>query len=104
MLARATRSVYLIFGLTGVFAATMVARVPQIRDTLHLKPGPLGVLLLMVAVGSVISLPLAGTIVHRLGPARAVRIMCLLAATGVAIAGIGLASCGWANLKFRRCG
>ena len=40
--------------------------------------------------GSVISLPLAGTIVHRLGPARAVRIMCLLAATGVAIAGIGL--------------
>ena len=60
----------------------MVARVPQIRDTLHLKPSALGALLLMVAVGSVISLPLAGTIVHRLGPARAVRIMSLLAVRG----------------------
>jgi predicted MFS family arabinose efflux permease len=90
MLQRATRSVYLIFGLTGVFAATMVARVPQIRDTLHLQPGALGILLLMVAVGSVISLPLAGTVVHRLGPSRAVRTMCLVAASGVAIAGLGL--------------
>lgn len=90
MLARASRSVYLIFGLTGVFAATMVSRVPQIREALHLRPGPLGILLLMVACGSVISLPLAGTVVHRLGPTRAVRTMCLLAASGVAIAGIGL--------------
>lgn len=90
MLGRRTRSVHLVFGVTGVFAATMVARVPQIRDSLHLEPATLGLLLLMTAAGSLISLPLAGSIVHRLGPSSTVRILSLIATAGMVIVGVGV--------------
>jgi predicted MFS family arabinose efflux permease len=87
--ARATRSVYLVFVLSGVVVATLLSRVPQIRDVLHLRPGPLGVLLLMTAVGSLTSLPLSGTVVHRVGAARTVAVMSVVSATGLAVVAAG---------------
>lgn len=89
MLERATRSVYTVFVLAGVGIATVLSRVPQIRDLLHLKPGPLGVLLLMTAIGSLTSLPLSGLVVHRFGAARTVSIMSVVSMSGVFIAAIG---------------
>ena len=67
---RAMRAVYASFLLNGAGTASMLSRVPQIRDALHLRPGPLGLLLLVAAIGSLVSLPLAGSVVYRFGSAR----------------------------------
>lgn len=89
MIQRATRSVYAVFIFAGVVISSVLSRVPQIRDLLHLKPGSLGLLLLMTAIGSLTSLPLSGLVVHRFGAARTVTMMSSVAMTGVAVAGIG---------------
>jgi predicted MFS family arabinose efflux permease len=89
VIQRATRSVYVVFILAGVVISSFLSRVPQIRDLLELKPGPLGRLLLMTAIGSLISLPLSGLIVHRLGAARTVTVMAFVGMTGLSIAAIG---------------
>src|SRR3954453_22275136 len=86
---RAMRAVYASFLLNGAGAASMLSRVPQIRDALHLRPGPLGLLLLMAAIGSLVSLPLAGSVVYRFGPARTVMVMSATCAIGLAIVAIG---------------
>ena len=53
------------------------------------RPRTLGLVLLAIAVGSVISMPLAGVVVGRLGTARTVAVMALVAAAGLATAGLG---------------
>jgi hypothetical protein len=58
---RAVRSTATVFALAGVAISSLLSRVPQIRDALHLSPRSLGLLLLMTAVGSLVSLPLSGT-------------------------------------------
>lgn len=87
--ARAARRVFVIFTMAGLAIASVLSRVPQIRDLLDLEPGPLGVLLLMGAIGSLMSLPLSGLVVHRLGAPRTVATMSVVSMTGVAIAGLG---------------
>jgi len=89
VIERATRSVYVVFILAGVVISSFLSRVPQVRDLLELEPGPLGRLLLMTAIGSLISLPLSGFIVHRLGSARTVTLMALVSMGGLSVAAIG---------------
>ena len=89
MLDRATRCVYLVFALAGVAIASVLSRVPQIRDLLHLKPRPLGLLLLMTAIGSLLSLPSSGLLVHRFGTTRTVTAMSLVSMSGVVVVAIG---------------
>lgn len=89
MIQRATRSVYVVFILAGVVISSFLSRVPQIRDLLELEPGPLGRLLLMTAIGSLISLPLSGLIVHRLGAARTVTLMAFVSMSGLGFAAVG---------------
>lgn len=86
---RATRAVYASFLVNGAGFASLLSRVPQIRDALHLRPGTLGLVLLTVAIGSLISLPLAGSVVHRFGAARSTAVMSVVWAVGMAIAAIG---------------
>jgi predicted MFS family arabinose efflux permease len=86
---RAARSVSFVFVLCGVVISSLLSRVPQIRDALDLSPGRLGLLLLSSAVGSLVSLPLAGTVVQRIGAARTVSVMTVVAAVGIAVAAIG---------------
>jgi fucose permease len=86
---RATRSVYIVFVLSGVTIASLLSRVPQIRDALHLSPARLGLLLLSTAVGSLISLPLSGAVVQRVGAARTVSVMVVVAALGLGLAAVG---------------
>ena len=62
-LTRATRAVYAVFILSGFGFASWASRIPQVRDNLELSPRQLGLLLLAMAVGSVISMPLAGVVV-----------------------------------------
>ena len=86
---RAARSVFTVFVLSGVLISSTLSRVPQIRDALRLSPGRLGLLLLTAAVGSLVSLPLAGTVVQRIGAARTVSVMTLVAAVGLGVVAIG---------------
>ena len=88
-LRRATLAVYAVFILSGFAFASWASRIPQVRDALELSPRGLGLVLLAIAVGSVVSMPLAGVVVARLGPGRTVAVMAVIAAVGVATAAIG---------------
>ena len=88
-LTRATRAVYAVFILSGFAFASWASRIPQVRDSLELSPRQLGLVLLAMAIGSVISMPLAGLVVSRLGAARTITVMALIAAAGLVTAGIG---------------
>jgi len=63
----ATRATYLVFAVSGFGFASWASRIPQVKARLGLDPSALGLLLLAIALGSVVSLPLAGTLVARWG-------------------------------------
>lgn len=89
MFERARTGVYAVFILAGVAGSSVLSRIPQLKDLLELKPGPLGLLILMGAIGSLTSLPMSGLIVHRLGPRRTVAVMGVVNAVGIVLVGIG---------------
>lgn len=89
-LRKATRGVYLVFIGSGLGFASWAARIPQVREELKLTPAALRLVLLAIAVGSLIALPSAGLIVHRIGAAKTIVFMALILATGIAIAGVGV--------------
>ncbi|WP_250002289.1 MFS transporter [Actinoplanes sp. M2I2] len=74
----ASRAVYAAFILAGVAAASWASRIPQVRDELGLTPSRLGLVLLALAAGSIVSLLLAGQIVARFGSGRTVATMGVL--------------------------
>jgi MFS family permease len=74
--------------------ASWASRLPAIRDQLHLSTGRLGLVLLAISIGSVTMLPLAGTIVRALGPARTVMVSAIFSMGGIIL--VGLASSVWA--------
>jgi fucose permease len=88
-LRRATAAVYAVFILSGFAFASWASRIPQVRDALGLSPRGLGLVLLAIALGSLTSMPLAGVVVGRLGTARTITVMALVAAIGLAVAGVG---------------
>src|SRR3712207_8081037 len=79
----ATAAVYGVFVLSGFAFASWASRIPQVRDALALSPRELGLVLLAIAVGSVISMPLAGVVIGRLGAARTVAVTAVVAAVGL---------------------
>ena len=86
---RATSAVYAAFIASGFAFANWAARIPQVRDKLQLDPGQLGLVLFVMAIGSIIALPVAGVIVTRFGAARSVAVMSLILAVGLALTAIG---------------
>ncbi|MGW7427888.1 hypothetical protein ACWGJB_49695 [Streptomyces sp. NPDC054813] len=64
------RATYAVFAGLGLAGSTWSSRLPQVRTQLHLDPASLGLLLLTIAVGGVIVLPLPGPVVTRIGPRR----------------------------------
>src|SRR5689334_9804681 len=89
-LRRATLAVYAVFIASGFAFASWASRIPQVRDALELSPRGLGLVLLAVAVGSVVSMPLAGLVVGRLGTARTIAVTACIVAVGLAVAAIGV--------------
>jgi predicted MFS family arabinose efflux permease len=85
----ATRATYAAFIWSGFAFASWASRIPQVRDRLELDPSELGLVLLAIAVGSVVALPLSGPVIGRLGSRRTVRAMALLHATGLATVAAG---------------
>jgi fucose permease len=84
---RARNGVAVVFAANGFLFANWIARLPAVRDALDMTPGRLGFVLLALSAGAVTALPLAGWVVHRLNPARAVLVSAGLAAGGLALAG-----------------
>lgn len=94
-LDRALISVFVVFGLNGLIFASWAARIPAAAESLGIGAAGVGILLLFSAVGSVCSLPLAGSIALRIGTAGAVR------AGGLAASAASLiiaASLFWPNI------
>jgi MFS family permease len=76
---RAARlAVLAIFFLNGFGFASWVVRIPAIQEKLALSEGLLGLALLGLAIGSLVSMPLAGWLVSRLGSRPVVGVTALL--------------------------
>ena len=90
MVLRARSAVATSFAMSGVAVASFVSRVPGVRDALGLSSAQLGLLLLCLAGGSMVGLPLSGPIVHRCGPAHAVLAASLTVTTGLVTLAAGL--------------
>jgi len=59
-----------VFLLNGAGAGNWIARIPAVRDNLHLDTRTLGFALLGLAVGSLLGLPLSGALLARFGSRR----------------------------------
>jgi MFS family permease len=62
------------FFVLGVATATWAARLPAIKESLHLSDGRLGLALFAVPAGSVLTLALSGRIADRFGAVRVLRV------------------------------
>jgi MFS family permease len=97
------------FAINGLAFAGWFARIPAIREDLGLSSAGLGLLLLCLSGAALAAIPLAGPLVQRVGPARAVLLgsmsvtLGLLAMAGgthlgsVPLAGVGLVLLGMGN-------
>ena len=85
-LTAAKRAVYVAFMGSGWAMSSWATRIPQVRDGLELTPSRLGLLLLAIAAGSIVALPLAAIIVTRLGTRTTITAMAGL--LGVSMTGI----------------
>lgn len=78
------------FVLNGLCFATWVSRIPDARSRFELSNSGLGLLLLVIAVGSLVALPLTGAAIGRWGTVRVVRVGVSGAAGGLVVAAAGL--------------
>ena len=85
----ATSATYAAFGGSGFAFASWASRIPQVRDGLRLQPSRLGLVLLAIAAGSLLALPLSGAVIARVGSRRTVRAMAVLLGAGLTTIGIG---------------
>ena len=85
----AVLATYAVFILSGIAFASWASRIPQVRDRLHLDPAGLGLVLLGIAAGSVIALPLSGVIIGHFGSRWTVRTTGLLVAVALAVVSLG---------------
>ncbi|HEX8094286.1 MFS transporter [Jatrophihabitans sp.] len=83
------RGTYVAFIGSGFAFASWASRIPQVRDRLQLSPAELGLVLLCIAAGSLLALPLSGSVVHRFGSRRTVAGMAVLLAIGLATVALG---------------
>ena len=84
----AARATAVAFIGSGFAFASWASRIPQVKDHLGLGAAQLGLVLLAIAAGSVVSLPLAGHAVHRWNSRRTVAGMSVLLA--LALVGVAL--------------
>jgi fucose permease len=85
----ASAATYAAFIGSGFAFASWASRIPQVRDRLDLDPAALGLLLLAVAAGSLLALPLSGLVVTRIGSARVVTVMAILFGVGLSTVAVG---------------
>ncbi|BCJ47143.1 MFS transporter [Actinoplanes ianthinogenes] len=85
----ATTATYAAFIGSGFAFASWASRIPQVRDQLGLDAAALGLVLLAIAAGSLLALPLSGPVVTRIGSSRTVMSMAVLLGVGLTTAALG---------------
>ena len=85
----AIKASYVTFAGLGVALASWAARIPQVKSQLGLTASELGFLLLSLAAGSLLALPMAGPLVVRLGARTALRAATALAGAGLVVVAVG---------------
>jgi MFS family permease len=88
-LRRAVQATYVAFLASGFAFASWASRIPQVRRHFHLQPSVLGLVLLTIAAGSIISSSLSGPLVSWLGPRRAISSTAVLLGAALAIIAAG---------------
>jgi MFS family permease len=86
---RATTATFVAFAGAGMAIASWMSRIPQIRDRLHLEPSELGLVLLSVAAGSVLALPMSGPVIARFGARRTVIVTATVVGLALVCLGLG---------------
>lgn len=87
--AVAVRATYTAFIGAGFAFASWASRIPQVRDRLELTSSQLGIVLLAIAVGSLLALPMSGIIINRFGSRLTVTVMSLVLSAGLTIIATG---------------
>ena len=85
----ATRATYAAFVGMGFAVASWASRIPQVKQQLDLDSSELGLVLLAMAAGSVIALPLSGPVVTRFGARAIVSRMATVAGAGLVTIAFG---------------
>lgn len=91
-ISRARNAVFVVFAVNGFLFAAWAARIPDAKAQLGLSTGALGVVLLGLSFGSVISLPASGRVVDRIGSAAAVRLGAAVMTIGEIATGAAISS------------
>lgn len=82
-----------MFFLNGAFFGAWASRVPSIKSAFSLSPDDLGLLLLLLAGGAIVSFPAAGAAVGRFGAARVTKTIAWVYAAALIL--IGLSATLW---------
>lgn len=82
------RSVAAAFALNGVLLGCWASRVPAVAAGFGLDEGALGVLLLVMGVGALISFPIAGKLADRFGAVRVTRWTAAAYLVSIALVGV----------------
>jgi MFS family permease len=88
-LRTATRATYAAFAASGFAFASWASRIPAVKTHLDLTASRLGLLLLAIAGGSVVALPISGAVVSRWGSRRTVAAMSVLLGVGLVVVAVG---------------
>lgn len=83
---------FIVFALNGLLFANWFSRLPTVRDMLDLDPSTLGAILLFGAGGSLLSMPLTGLVVSKIGARNTVLVGASFAAVGLAAAATATAA------------
>lgn len=78
-----------VFTLSGMTMATWVSRLPEVKERLGADTGSLGLALLFLSIGSILSTPVTGRLVTRFGSRPVVAVQALVANS--ALVGMGAA-------------
>jgi MFS family permease len=83
-------AVFVVFTLAGIAIATWVSRLPAARDALDIGPAQVGALVFGIAAGSIVGLIASSHVVARIGARAMITWGMIVAALGLAVAGLGV--------------
>jgi MFS family permease len=78
----ARRAIAVTFLLNGILMGSWAVRIPAVRERLDLSDGELGLALACIAIGSMVTMPLAGALIARFGSRTTTAGAAILASIG----------------------
>jgi fucose permease len=81
-------ALFAIFGLCGLGMASLVSRVPALRDLLHASPAQVGLILFGIAIGSILGLLSSSHVIARFGTERTIGAVMGVGAVGYISTGV----------------